>query len=492
MPLNRWVTSRAPASAAASASSYVQREWPSATTTPRATSARTPREPGIGLGRERHEAHEARAARPDGRGSQSTSTACSSSGGCAPGAPPRNGPSRCTPSMRGQPGVVRRRPPRPRRGRCASSYRSSGAVTSVGRYEVTPASSWRAPARRQPAGSAAPEVHVAEPVDLQVDEPGREQHVADGGGAARGIRRPRRRRPARPRSPPTRRSRRPGPRPPPVRPSPTRRAAQPHPQPGQADERARHPPARWRSATAAAPDRHRDLRGDEAAVLGPHDQLGVEQVGARNGTPAPRRARQEVEHLHPVRVGDVEAEPAAQDRAEHRRRGAARRAAVVARARARASSRRRSPARWGSAAVEQLERLLQEVEVVVVDVEDHDDPAGRLQQPGAQRLAVVGGTHRVGDDLGDLLGQPRRDGGRAVGRAVLDDVHLERLAERAHAVDDRRARWRRAWPLRCRQASRSRSSEFSVGTARSASLDRPERVRDPAVGYRRLHGGVTA
>ena len=37
--------------------------------------------------------------------------------------------------------------------------------------------------------------------------------------------------------------------------------------------------------------------------------------------------------------------------------------------------------------------LVDEVEVVVVDVEDHHDVARRREQPGAQRLAVVGDRH---------------------------------------------------------------------------------------------------
>ena len=74
------------------------RVWPSATTTPRPRGLGVAGEAGVGFGRERDEPHERRVASTTWS-SHSRSTGRSRSGRCAPGAPPRNGPSRWTPRI---------------------------------------------------------------------------------------------------------------------------------------------------------------------------------------------------------------------------------------------------------------------------------------------------------------------------------------------------------------------------------------------------------
>ena len=83
------------------------------------------------------------------------------------------------------------------------------------------------------------------------------------------------------------------------------------------------------------------------------------------------------------------------------------------------------------AVVEASPRPVEELEVVVVDVEEHDGVAVGGEDAVADRFAVVGD----GPGVHDHLGLPRREvaGERAggVGGAVLDHEHLEREAPRA-------------------------------------------------------------
>ena len=104
----------------------------------------------------------------------------------------------------------------------------------------------------------------------------------------------------------------------------------------------------------------------------------------------------------------------------------------------RASSRRRSPGR--SASRTAVDRGVEEVEVEEVGVEVDDDlAAAPSSSPCAQRVAVVG----VGAVLDAHFGVPTASESaiarRAVGRAVLDDDDLERLAALAQPVDAARS-----------------------------------------------------
>ena len=80
-----------------------------------------------------------------------------------------------------------------------------------------------------------------------------------------------------------------------------------------------------------------------------------------------------------------------------------------------------------------LHGLGQEGEVVVVDVEIDDDIAPRVEEAGAQRVAVVG--HRALERAHGIVGggEPVREVECPVRRSVLDDQHLERLAPGAEA-----------------------------------------------------------
>src|SRR4051812_44970616 len=194
------------------------------------------------------------------------------------------------------------------------------------------------------------------------------------------------------------------------------------------DRRARRPQLR---------DRHRDLRHGVSAALGAQHELGVEEVRPVPARPHRVAEHTEVEHLHPVRVRDREPEAHPQQAGEDGSAEPARGAAGVGCAgRALGPDHDHGPG-GVRRCVEQLERLLHELEVPEVDIEDHRDVAARLQQAGPQCLAVVRGPHGVDLDLGRLERDPGRDRGRAVGRAVLDDVDLELVAERAQSVDHR-------------------------------------------------------
>ena len=92
--------------------------------------------------------------------------------------------------------------------------------------------------------------------------------------------------------------------------------------------------------------------------------------------------------LHAVRVGDLQTERDAQDRAERPRRHLAERARVRRWRRRRASTRRRSPAR--SARAPAATACVEEVEVEVVGVEVDDGVTGRARAGRPQRAAVVG------------------------------------------------------------------------------------------------------
>ena len=166
---------------------------------------------------------------------------------------------------------------------------------------------------------------------------------------------------------------------------------------GRARQRAGDPPPDRRARRAAFHDHRRaPPRRAMAGALGAEDQLGVEEVGAvvaparRSARPSSRRMAfmpcvSETRRPNPTRRMRGEA------RGDHA--GAAR-AACRARP-ARASTRRRSRGRRVRAGAGRTS--VDEVEVVVVDVEVDDDRPGRGEEPGAQRLAVVGdrpGEHR--------------------------------------------------------------------------------------------------
>ena len=100
----------------------------------------------------------------------------------------------------------------------------------------------------------------------------------------------------------------------------------------QAAQRTRHSLDDRRARRAELGDPHRDLDGAQAGALDAQDQLGVEEVLAEAARARERLDRGAAHRLDAVRVGDVQTEHDAQDRAEHRGRELAERGAIVGRA----------------------------------------------------------------------------------------------------------------------------------------------------------------
>ena len=166
------------------------------------------------------------------------------------------------------------------------------------------------------------------------------------------------------------------------------------------------------------------------ALLGAQDQLGVEEIGAGAALPGERLDRGALHQLHPVGVRHREPEPHAKDRCEPGGDGAARPGPGVARAR---GPLRADDDRGG---LEAHARPVEEVEVVVVDVEEHDGVTSGGEDARADRLAVVGLRAGVHDDLRLAGREIGCEHARGIRRPVLDDEHLEREASLAQAAQD--------------------------------------------------------
>jgi hypothetical protein len=136
--------------------------------------------------------------------------------------------------------------------------------------------------------------------------------------------------------------------------------------------------------------------------------------------------------------------------------------------------------------VEQRERLLEEVQVVVVDVERRDDGPTGVEDPRTERVAVVGIGKVSRPHLGDRGRERVGDSGRAVGRAVLDDADLEVVDPAAQPLDDvAHARLEQvALVVRGHDDRQRRHARRAPGRRRIS--------RDTSVGYRRLDDGVGA
>ena len=92
--------------------------------------------------------------------------------------------------------------------------------------------------------------------------------------------------------------------------------------------------------------------------------------------------------------------------------------------------------------IERNERPFEEVEVVVVDVEDHDLGAPCGEDPRAQRLAVVGTRQHAHRHVVVARCEVVRQRTGAVGRSVLDDDDLERCfpsSKTGHDLAERHA-----------------------------------------------------
>src|SRR5579859_1334376 len=167
--LNRWVTIRAPAPAAAATWAAVASLWPTLTTMPARASwliaARPPSRSG---------ARVTSLSRPEPAAISSSSTAGDGSvihsGLCAPrrtGA--MNGPSMCTPSTRapsGRPGCSAAAL------RSEAASRSTGAVMIVGRNAVVPVSGRRRTTVAKPAAPAVPNSAPKYPLTCRSTKPG--------------------------------------------------------------------------------------------------------------------------------------------------------------------------------------------------------------------------------------------------------------------------------------------------------------------------------
>ena len=164
--LNTWVTARTPRSNAACASAAVAFEWPSETTTPRAWRRSTRSSAPGKLGRERHRAGPARP-RAGARAAPGRGRGDSEPGASRAGAGERNGPSRCTPRIRGPRA-------RSRRGTARERGDEVGLLEVMKRRQVGRDArlEQRFAGRREPVGVRAEEVDAREAVHLQVDEPG--------------------------------------------------------------------------------------------------------------------------------------------------------------------------------------------------------------------------------------------------------------------------------------------------------------------------------
>ena len=193
-------------------------------------------------------------------------------------------------------------------------------------------------------------------------------------------------------------------------------------QAGEAPEGARDPAGDRRAGGSTLGGGDGEFVDAEARLLGPDHELGVEQVGVEPAPGHQRRDRGPVEGLDAVGVGDAQPKPDPQDGAEHPGHEAAERRTGVARAGGALGA--DDDRRWRIGR-RHRDDPVDELEVVVVDVEVHDEVAAGGEQPGAQRPSVVGLGQRQHPQIRDARRQllSERDG--AVGRAVLDDHHLE-------------------------------------------------------------------